>query len=215
MRLEYLAHACFLFTDGQGRRVLIDPCSPDTGYRLPHLSADATLISHDHFDHNHLAAVSGATRPVRHPQAAAGIEFGGLLADHDAQGGARLGKVRCFYWEMDGLRLCHLGDLGRPLTPGERSELGPVDVLLVPCGGGDYTLGPTAVRAEVQALQPRWVVPMHYATPFLNKTLFPRLEPVSAFLEGQGNVRRLNHSEFRLERRQPGSPEILLLPHKH
>ncbi|MEW6278743.1 MAG: MBL fold metallo-hydrolase [Candidatus Eremiobacterota bacterium] len=213
MRLEYCAHACFALTDRQGRRVLLDPCPPSVGYRVPPRQAEVTLVSHDHFDHNYLEGVAGATQPVRFPRTAAGIDFGALLLDHDREEGSRLGKVRAFHFRMDGLKVAHLGDLGRPLTEAELQELGPVDLLMVPCGGGDYTLGPAEARAVVQQVRPRWAVPMHYRTPFLSRELFPQLEPVDGFLKGK--VNRLADSQVELEGPASGETEILWLPHKY
>lgn len=213
MRLEYYAHACFAFTDGRGKRVIVDPYGPEVGYKLPERQADVTLISHDHFDHNHLGAVLGRTQVVRFPRSAEGIVFRAPLLDHDREGGALLGKVRAFCWEMDGLKLCHLSDLGRPLTRQEREEIGPLDVLMLPCGGGDYTLGSQEARRTVEDLAPRWALPMHYRTPFLNRTLFPELEPVENFLKGELPVRRHHEPDIELKP-NPGQTELLLLPHK-
>lgn len=213
MRLEYYAHACFAFTNGRGKRVIVDPYGPEVGYKLPERAADVTLISHDHFDHNHLGAVLGRTQVVRFPRSAEGMTFRAPLLDHDREGGALYGKVRAFCWEMDGLKLCHLSDLGRPLTEAERQEIGPLDVLMLPCGGGGYTQCSREARRTVTELAPRWALPMHYRTPFLNRTLFPELEPVSAFLQGELPVQRLSQSEVEL-RPTPGAPEILYMPHK-
>ena len=40
-----------------------------------------------------------------------------------------------FAVEVDGVHICHLGDLGHLLTEEQVAELGPIDVLLVPVGG--------------------------------------------------------------------------------
>lgn len=215
MLLEYYAHACFRFTAGH-TRVLVDPYEARTGYALPQREASLTLISHDHFDHNYLPAVSGRTTVVRGAAAreVESVPVRGILSDHDREGGSRLGKVTCFCWELGGLRICHLSDLGRPLTAEEKESIGQVDLLLVPTGGGNYTIGPGEANEVVRSLSPRWAVPMHYMTPFLNREVFGELVPVNEFVTGQFPTRQIRDGQIELSPDDcPGTTEILVLTH--
>ncbi|CAN0491651.1 unnamed protein product, partial [Phaeothamnion confervicola] len=108
------------------------------------------------------------------------------MADHDAEGGSRLGKVTIFVVELEGLRLVHLSDLGALLNKEQIDEIGRVDVLFVPTGGGQYTLGPKEAHHTVQQLKPAVAVPMHYRTPFLNRELFPQLQPLEDYQKLSG-----------------------------
>lgn len=214
MLLEYYGHSCFACTDGAGRRLIIDPYDPTVGYRVPDRPADVTLVSHDHFDHNHVAGVRGRTQVLRGggERQVEGIRIRALLADHDAEGGSRLGHVTVFLWEMDGLVVVHLSDLGGPLSSDVRKALGRPDVLLVPTGGADYTLGPAQAAALVRELRPRRVVPMHYRTPFLNRTRIPDLEPLEPFLQ-EFRARPLRESSVEISGPGAEEPEILALTH--
>lgn len=215
MLLEYFAHACFRLS-AAGKRVLVDPYEERTGYAPPRREASVTLVSHDHFDHNNVSAVSGRTTVVRGAAAREvdSVPVKGVLVDHDRQGGSRLGLVTCFCWELGGLKICHLSDLGRPLTEVERREIGEVDLLLVPTGGGDYTIGPQEALDVVRWLAPRWAAPMHYMTPFLNRELFPNLVPVQDVLSGPFPVRRIHDSQVELSpEERTGETEILVLSH--
>ena len=60
---------------------------------------------------------------------------------------------------IDGVTICHLGRLSRVLTTGEISELGEVDVVLLPVGG-EETLPPNMAAQVVTQLGPSIVVPM-------------------------------------------------------
>jgi L-ascorbate metabolism protein UlaG (beta-lactamase superfamily) len=66
-----------------------------------------------------------------------------------------------FAVEIDGVHVCHLGDLGHLLTDEQLTELGPVDVLLVPVGG-ETTLTPAEAAEVVAQIGPKIVIPMHY-----------------------------------------------------
>ena len=64
--------------------------------------------------------------------------------------------------EMDGVNVCHLGDLALPLTTRQVDELKPVDVVLAPAGG-QCAISPDQALQTIQDLDPRIVIPMHYA----------------------------------------------------
>ncbi|MFH0800968.1 MAG: MBL fold metallo-hydrolase [bacterium] len=194
MKILYLAHASFLITSESGFKVITDPYGPDLGYRLPNKSADVVLVSHDHHDHNNISSVIGRTTVLngagthRVGEAA----FRGILGSH---GGSR-GQVILFTWEMDGLKLCHLGDLGTTLSPEQVREIGAVDVLFVPVGG-HYTLDAAGAHEVAGQLQARVVIPMHFLTGQIDRTRFP-IEGVERFTEGRKNVRRVRTSEVDL-----------------
>ncbi|HZK73280.1 MAG TPA: MBL fold metallo-hydrolase, partial [Clostridia bacterium] len=79
------------------------------------------------------------------------------------------------------VRVCHLGDLGHRLDDTDAETVASVDVLLVPVGG--RTAINAAQAAEVvRQLEPRYVVPMHYAIPGLKL----ELDPIDRFLKEMG-----------------------------
>ena len=77
--------------------------------------------------------------------------------------------------------VCHLGDLGQPLTANQIEEIGSVDVLLIPVGGGT-TISASQAAALVRSMEPKIVIPMHYKTPALTK----ELDTVDKFLKEMG-----------------------------
>lgn len=214
MLVEYYAHACFAFTDAAGRRLLVDPYDPSVGYKMPNRTADVTLVSHAHFDHDHVAAVTGRTMVVRGGgrREAAGIPVEGFLAPHDDQDGGVRGFVTVFRFEMDGLQVVHLSDLGGPLPDEVREALGRPDLLLVPVGGGGWTLDGAGAARLVKELRPRWAIPMHYRTPFLKRDRIPDLETAEPFLKAFG-ARPMRECSARLE--PPGSEQTQILALSH
>jgi L-ascorbate metabolism protein UlaG (beta-lactamase superfamily) len=87
--------------------------------------------------------------------------------------------------EMENLNICHLGDITEPLTPRHVDELSPIDVLLMPVGGG-CTLSVERVLQTMRDLDPKMVIPMHYSTPHVSLSL----QNVDTFLRllGGGEV---------------------------
>jgi L-ascorbate metabolism protein UlaG (beta-lactamase superfamily) len=84
--------------------------------------------------------------------------------------------------EIEGVNLCHLGDLTEPLTTRHINELSPVDVLLLPVGGG-CTLAVDRIVQTMRDLDPKVVIPMHYRIPNISV----ELESVDVFLRLMGS----------------------------
>jgi L-ascorbate metabolism protein UlaG (beta-lactamase superfamily) len=101
-----------------------------------------------------------------------GILIIGVATFHDGERGAERGKNTVYVMQIDDVSVCHLGDLGHPLTAGQIEEIGDVDVLLLPVGGISTIDAPAAAQV-VRQLEAKVVVPMHYQTPALTRTLDP------------------------------------------
>jgi L-ascorbate metabolism protein UlaG (beta-lactamase superfamily) len=165
MKLRWFGQSCFLLTSIAGTRVLMDPFSRMFGYKVPEVEADIVTTSHAHFDHNYLGAVKGnfchIDQPGIYPHQ--DIAITGTLAYHDRSQGAQRGRNIVFSFTVDGLRLCHCGDLGHLLTPDQIRAIGKVDVLLLPVGGAFAVTVAEAVEVRKQ-LKPVITIPMHYRT---------------------------------------------------
>ena len=179
MKLTWYGHSCFLLENAAGGRLLTDPCDPGTGYALSDIVCDAVTMSHHHYDHDYLAAVTGspAALDTAKERTVAGFEVFGVDTFHDAERGAKRGGNVMFRIRADGVTLVHAGDLGHIPDAGTIAALGGVDVLLLPVGGV-YTIDAKAAAETVSRIRPRVVIPMHYRT----KALSFRLDPVTAFL---------------------------------
>ena len=106
---------------------------------------------------------------------------------HDEEKGEKRGLNAVFVFEVGGLRMAHLGDLGHLLTDEQLPAIGPVDVVLVPVGGF-FTIDAAQATKVIEQLKPRTIVmPMHYKTDVLT---IKELAPVDAFLQGKAKVRR-------------------------
>lgn len=199
MKIEYLGHSCFYLADSSGLTVIIDPYDATVGYRMPMRQARYTLVTHPHWDHAHTQGVLGATHVIQGSgvHGDESLKVRGVLAFHDAEGGARLGVVNLLCFEMDGLRVCHLSDLGHVLEPSQVEEIGPVDVAMIPVGGGRYTVDGATARKVVGQLSPRVIIPMHYMTALTNRRDFP-IEGVDPFLQGVRHVERVRSGEMDL-----------------
>jgi L-ascorbate metabolism protein UlaG (beta-lactamase superfamily) len=211
MLVKYLAHASFLITSQEGIKIITDPYTPGNGinYRPVDASADAVTCSHGHSDHSNTQAVKGnpVVLSVAGSQTVKGIPFRTVVAFHDEAGGKKRGSDLIFCFRVDGLDLCHLGDLGHRLSQQQITSIGNVDILFIPVGGF-FTIDAVEAAAVAGSLKPRLVFPMHYKTP---RADYP-IAGVEDFIKDKRNVRRLSSSEMGVEKAGlPASAEIIVL----
>ena len=220
-KLTWLGQSCFVLETAAGTRIVMDPLPKGLGYALPvGLKADAVTISHEHADHNNLGLLANKPRVLR-----------GLTADkkgwtkidekvkevaiqsvgvyHDENHGAERGLNTVFMFEVGGMRIAHLGDLGHLLSDDQLSAIGSLDVVLIPVGGL-FTVDAHQATRVIDQLHPRlMVIPMHYKTEVLT---IKELAGVDAFLEGKPNVRRQGTNTIPLTtlKSHPGTEIVVL-----
>ncbi len=209
MKIKWLGHASFLITSSAGVRIITDPYTPggDLNYGSIGESADIVTVSHDHHDHNNAAAVPGNPRVVRSTGEFKGIKFRAIPASHDDAQGKKRGSNTIFCFNVDGVNICHLGDLGHTLSDRQLAEMGKVDVLLIPVGGF-YTLEVSNASKVCDQIKPAVIIPMHFKN---EKCQFP-IAGVSEFLKGKQNINQSNTSDVELRAEKlPTSTQIIVL----
>jgi len=209
MKIKYLGHATFIITSDTGIKIITDPYETGGEFSYGEIeeSADIVLVSHDHFDHSNVAVVGGNPEVVRGTKKIKGIEFKGIATYHDDAGGRLRGKNTIFCFEVDGIKVCHLGDLGHQLSAQQVVELGKVDILLIPVGGF-YTIDAKAASQVCDKLTPKVIIPMHYKT---DKCGLP-IASVDEFLRGKKEVSRLDASQAEFKQAElPATTQIIVL----
>jgi L-ascorbate metabolism protein UlaG (beta-lactamase superfamily) len=157
-----------------GKTLVIDPFNDDIGYPRPRVSPDAIVVSHEHFDHSNVNLCSGTPKVIRCladegktwakvEEQVGPVRITGVPSYHDGEQGGARGKNTITIYEVEGLRIVHLGDLGHLLTDDQLRVIGRVDVLLIPVGG-HYTIGPAEAEIVIGQLGPKVVIPMHFKT---------------------------------------------------
>ena len=214
MKIKWCGHATFLITSAAGAKIVTDPYEPG-GYdgalsygSIPD-KIDIAVVSHDHSDHNYIQGLKGKPQVVKDTgiHLISGIEFRGVPTYHDTSKGKERGESTIFCFSVDNVRLCHLGDLGHPLSSKEIAEIGEVDVLMIPVGGF-YTIDARGATEVMNSLKPRLVIPMHFKT---EKCGFP-ITTVDDFISNKTNVKKLDTSEIEITKDNlPASTEIQVL----
>ena len=161
MDLNWLGHSSFRL-HSQGMVVVTDPFPESLGLRLDGRPAAIVTISNTHPNHSAAGTVGGEPRLFSSPGE---YEFSHVMVRGVMtplpEGVPHEHRNVAYTIEMDGISVCHLGDLTRPLTTRQVEELKPVDVVLFPAGG-QCTLSLDQAMQTIQDLDPKVVVPMHY-----------------------------------------------------
>lgn len=197
MKIEYLGHSCFKLTESTGTSIVCDPYSDEIGYAMRKVSADAVTVSHGHYDHNAVQNVDGAPILINGGQnnGLAGVEINSIKSFHDTSRGKKRGENTIFKFRMDGIDVCHLGDLGEECSSALIDELLPVNVLLIPVGG-TYTIDAEMAKEYVDRIMPEVVIPMHYR----DKGCKLDIDKVDAFLNLFDDVEEAEESAIELMR---------------
>jgi L-ascorbate metabolism protein UlaG (beta-lactamase superfamily) len=192
--IQYLGHSCFRLR-GRDGIVLTDPFDRSVGMEIGRPAAHIVTVSHKHPDHANVTAVKPMREQLFVIDGPGEYEVGGIMITgvrtyHDTKKGAELGKNIAYVIHMDDVVFCHLGDLGHELTTQQLDEIGNVDVLFIPVGGGE-TISPVTASSVISQIEPRVVVPMHYAEPdpqgaAQTSLLQPDLGPLEKFTHELG-----------------------------
>ena len=134
MKVKWLGHASFLITSDNGTMIITDPYKSGGDLRYGEVKgpADIVTVSHEHRDHNYTVTVEGNPQILRGAKSVEvkGIKFVGVATAHDEKQGKERGLNTVFRFEVDGVHVCHLGDLGHKLSEKNVAEIGKVDVVV-------------------------------------------------------------------------------------
>ncbi len=203
--ISWYGHAAFHISTPDNIGIMIDPHGIEE-YKIPQdIKTDIVTVSHNHFDHNAVARVSG--NPIILYGKSQGEppyeEFNSIdttingIRIYDVQSNHFPPEVSpelnaIFVFELNGLRLVHLGDLGTILNEEQVQQIGKVDILMIPVGG-KYTIELPAVDTVIAQLQPELaVIPMHCKTDVAN--FLPHT--VDDFVKGKTNVVKVDGFEY-------------------
>lgn len=182
MEITYFGHSAFRVR-GKEVAIVTDP-DPTTTGPLEKLHADVVTISHHDPQRDFAVDGEGGPRIVDGPGEYEVADI--LIAGVATAAQPEVGPLNTAYvFRLDDVVVCHLGDLKTKLTDTQVEELGSIDVLFIPVGGGE-ALGSAQAAEVVAQLDPSLVVPMHYR---LNGSSAPAgsLEPVDVFCREMGS----------------------------
>lgn len=186
MQITWYGQSCFKI-QGQRTTIVTDPFdAKKTGLKAGRGPAHIVTSSHDHFDHNAVGTIKAAAFEAPEGDAPGdggpfvittpgefevqGAFVYGVASWHDDKRGAERGPNVIYRFDVDGMTVVHLGDLGHALEASQLEVVEGADILMVPVGG-TYTIDAKVASKVISQVEPRIVIPMHYALPGLKVEL--------------------------------------------
>jgi L-ascorbate metabolism protein UlaG (beta-lactamase superfamily) len=221
INLTWYGQSTFLMRTGDGFKILMDPVNPSMAKVEISESVDLVTISHEHGDHNYVALAKGnptvihglnGTEYAKVDETFKGVHVRTVGSFHDNQEGSQRGKNAIFVFELSGLKVVHLGDLGHKLNESQIKALGTPDILMIPVGAGPTVDLQTALEV-IKQLNPRVVIPMHFSPANTPAGGF-KLGSVEDFIKIIGNsfdVKYLGHSETFTSGKLPSKTTVMVM----
>lgn len=217
MDITYLGHSSFKIKT-KTAVVVTDPFPTEMlGFKFPKTEADVVTISHQHKDHNYLGLIEGDPFIISEPgeYEVKGVSVFGYSSFHDQHSGKERGENNIYVIEAEGLRICHLGDLGSAIPPKTLEEIGDIDVLMIPVGG-EVTIDAKEAVDLISQIDPHIVLPMHYRAEGIDEKTFGGLATLEAFLKEMGaeNAEKLDKISLSKDK-LPEETKVVLLERKN
>jgi L-ascorbate metabolism protein UlaG (beta-lactamase superfamily) len=230
LTIRWHGQAFFEIITSAGTRIVTDPHAIEAFGERKNIKADLITISHFHNDHTQVGVIENFEPSKAKDMVRLGLKgekgdgkhvdwnildekfkdvhLRTVGAYHDDMKGMQRGKNAVFIFEVDGLRIVHLGDLGHVLTKEQIKKIGPVDVLMIPVGGV-YTINGSDAKQVVEQLKPRYfILPMHYGVKGYDALLTPE-----EFLDDQklDVIRPRKELVIDVGAKPPEKPKIVML----
>lgn len=182
MKIEWLGYCCTLITSGDNT-ILIDPYDGSAGLTAVRKKARVVVSTAPHPWHDNVSAAGSEAIVINHSgEYESGGVFFTLLPIINGTGfGVKDKPASVLKIQAEGLSLVYTGVLKMPIPPAIEDELGNVDILLMPVGGGELASAEQATKL-MREIEPRAVVPLAFAQAGLK----PKLGAAASFLSEAG-----------------------------
>jgi L-ascorbate metabolism protein UlaG (beta-lactamase superfamily) len=167
MKIKLFGMSATLITAENGFKIFTDPYAPEPyeqRYASINEMADVVTVSHEqHNSHNHTDSIRGNPIIYRglEPAIIKGIKFSAVATFHDENQGKSSGNNTIILFEVDDIRICHLGDLGHKLSDKQLAQVGKVDILLIPVMG-EPVMNLELTNLVTNQINARNTIPIHY-----------------------------------------------------
>lgn len=164
-------HTSFGIVSQEGTVILTDPVELIQENGL--LKGDIVTVSHqhsDHYDSIYLHKIKDLSQvfqaPTKEPVTVKDVNVIGVAASHTASYPSENKPSNIiFIFEVDGLRIAHMGDMGQTeLNPEQLEKIGQLDIVMT-CITHAPQYGPEKEKniRIIQQMNPKIVIPTHYS----------------------------------------------------
>lgn len=186
--------------------LVTDPFENEGSVRFPRaLTPDLLVLSHQNRKRFHGEGVQGSPFVISDPGE---YEVKGLfvhgIQDPNIDAGTDQRPV-LYRMVVESMSIGFLGQIHRKLTDHEIEELGDIDMLLLPVGGGDV-LNSKLASETIALVEPRVVVPLYHDIPGLKAPL----EHVDQFCKALGVCKRQDSNKLKISKKDLPAEDLLV-----
>ena len=176
MTISWYGEACFLL-ESSGVRVLIEPPQKESGINSPRLKSDILIYSKSRNSEG--LPLNGSETGTFVIDGPGEYEIKGISVLGIADPSTSSGQENTLYnIEIDGIKIAHLGFLGKDLDNGKMALINDSDIVLVPVGNNAVLDAEKAMKL-INKIEPSVAIPMLYDI----KGLKIKRAPLSVFLK--------------------------------
>ncbi|MBP1846213.1 L-ascorbate metabolism protein UlaG (beta-lactamase superfamily) [Rhizobium petrolearium] len=210
VRITFVGHSTYFIETPEGVGIATDYSGVYQPLRLP----DVVTMNKAHSTHYTLSADPGIkhvlhgwsdvpSEKAEHRLTVGDVYIRNVVSDIRSWGGGiEENGNSIFIFEVAGLCIGHLGHLHFELTEEQYTEIGRLDILMVPVDGG-LTMGADSMSRVVQRLRSSLILPMHRWGPPLDNFL--------AMFDGRFDIGYAKEPVIRVSMRTlPKKPTILV-----
>ena len=163
MEITWIQNSTFLIKTSIGKRLLIDPFNKFNSCDLLYLNPNVVTVSSEFStsfpeiskDIELITCVGSYNTEI--------VKIIGYQSFSDSLKGTKRCLNTIYTYEIDNLKLCHLGYIGEIPSKDLLSKLNDIDILFIPVGGHINISGKDAFIIA-KDLNPKVIIPMNYKT---------------------------------------------------
>lgn len=145
--------------------IVVDPKLSIVGLKDIKTKDEVELVTEDRFAVQNPDARIVLDSPGEYEVGDFTIKGAAALRHIDTENDEKMSTI--YRIECGDIRIAVLGNIAGSVTDEQYESIGVVDILILPVGGNGYTLDATSAAAIVRQVEPKIVVPVHYADPGL------------------------------------------------
>ena len=181
MHIQWCGQSCFKLQT-KDTIAVINPFDKSSGLTPLRTRADIALISNSNPENNNTSTLKEDPFVIDGPgeYERMGVVIKGISSYQDGKEGTIKGANTIYIINIEGIKICHLGDLGHALSPKQIERINGVDILLAPVG--EKYISVDKVTNIISEIEPRMIIPMYYQVPKVKE----KLASVDKFLKEMG-----------------------------
>lgn len=185
--------------------VVTDPYAGESGLRFPRtLEPEVLVLSHQDKKRFNVEGVLGQPFVINEPGEYEIADFF-VRGIQDPEVEKETQGSIIYRFNAEEMCAAFLGQLNRQLTNYELEQLGEIDILFVPVGGGPV-LDAKGAAGVIKAVDPRVVIPIYFKTPGVKE----KLNDIEPFCKELGVCVRENTSKLKILKKDLPAEDMMI-----